>query len=42
MNSPRRTQQLEQLSVDVRAGRYQVDSALVSRAMIAAAFQPAA
>jgi anti-sigma28 factor (negative regulator of flagellin synthesis) len=41
MDSPRRAAQLEQLSLDVQAGRYQVDATLVSRAMITAAFQPA-
>jgi anti-sigma28 factor (negative regulator of flagellin synthesis) len=41
MSGARHTQRLEQLSLDVQAGRYQVDAMLVSRAMITAAFQPA-
>jgi len=41
MSSVRHTQRLEQLSMDVQARRYQVDAMLVSRAMIAAAFQSA-
>jgi len=41
MGSPQHAQKLEQLSMDVQSGRYQVDAMVVSRAMISAAFQPA-
>jgi len=42
MEAPGHTQRIEQLSMDVQTGRYQPDAMLVSRAIISAAFQPAA